>query len=360
MEKKRIGWVDIFKALGILLVVVGHTASPFNVYIYAFHMSAFFFISGYTTDFSKTDFKKFLIGKINRILIPYLSINLLFYLFKSLFSLSPYYHYFYSDLITTDQLVSFFSRLNTVDLGGATWFLVVLFEASISCKLIYDLSQKVQLKYFWVLVISFILLLYAYSLYASNKRLDYMFDLVLSALFYLMIGNSFKRYNLFAKLKGYYTLPICLALAYYFTNIKWSGMDWPSRNFADPFANIVMSISATYILYFISNSIDKIKLVKEFFYYVGQRTMSILMLHFGGFRVLLAIFYYLGLCEREQLRGLGLSNPCYWWISVIFGISFSLLLEFLISRSSILSYFILGYKNDKIDQRIENIFFTGV
>ena len=42
---KRIVWVDIFKALAIILVVVGHATGKFNQYIYLFHVSAFFFIS---------------------------------------------------------------------------------------------------------------------------------------------------------------------------------------------------------------------------------------------------------------------------------------------------------------------------
>lgn len=44
MEKKRIEWVDIYKALGIILVVVGHATGAFNNYIYQFHMAAFLLI----------------------------------------------------------------------------------------------------------------------------------------------------------------------------------------------------------------------------------------------------------------------------------------------------------------------------
>ena len=53
MEKKRIEWVDIYKALGIILVVVGHATGAFNNYIYQFHMAAFFLISGYKTNFDR-------------------------------------------------------------------------------------------------------------------------------------------------------------------------------------------------------------------------------------------------------------------------------------------------------------------
>lgn len=48
--KKRILWIDIAKAIAILLMVVGHTSIP-NVlsnFIWAFHMPLFFIASGFT------------------------------------------------------------------------------------------------------------------------------------------------------------------------------------------------------------------------------------------------------------------------------------------------------------------------
>ena len=49
METKdvRIEWIDIFKGLAIILVVVGHATGLFSTYIYQFHVAAFFFISGW-------------------------------------------------------------------------------------------------------------------------------------------------------------------------------------------------------------------------------------------------------------------------------------------------------------------------
>ena len=44
----RIEWIDIAKALGIFLVIAGHTGLPIYLksWIYAFHMPMFFIISG--------------------------------------------------------------------------------------------------------------------------------------------------------------------------------------------------------------------------------------------------------------------------------------------------------------------------
>lgn len=49
-DKKRIQWIDYGKAIGIFLVVVGHTyGGNFLVnWIYSFHMPMFFLLSGMT------------------------------------------------------------------------------------------------------------------------------------------------------------------------------------------------------------------------------------------------------------------------------------------------------------------------
>lgn len=46
-ETKRIEWLDVIKALGIMLVYFGHAHVPGNRYIYMFHMPMFFIISGF-------------------------------------------------------------------------------------------------------------------------------------------------------------------------------------------------------------------------------------------------------------------------------------------------------------------------
>lgn len=75
-EKMRVEWVDIYKALGIILVVVGHTTGILNTYIYQFHMAAFFLISGYTTNLEKDTVGHYIYKKIYRLFIPLLSIKI--------------------------------------------------------------------------------------------------------------------------------------------------------------------------------------------------------------------------------------------------------------------------------------------
>lgn len=68
---KRIDYIDILKAIGIILMVMGHISfgTHFYIFIHAFHMPLFFFISGYL--YKRKDFKSFFVGKLKSLLLPY-------------------------------------------------------------------------------------------------------------------------------------------------------------------------------------------------------------------------------------------------------------------------------------------------
>ena len=69
----RIQWLDIYKGLAILLVVIGHLEISDSLYKYMFHMYAFFFAAGITFKINKSDtFIQFLKKNISRLYIPYL------------------------------------------------------------------------------------------------------------------------------------------------------------------------------------------------------------------------------------------------------------------------------------------------
>lgn len=90
LEKRRNYYFDNLKLLLIILVVMGHVIEPLidsnknikatYMFIYAFHMPLFVFVSGY---FSKNinDNKKFF-SKINNILVPYIIFQLLYSIFN--------------------------------------------------------------------------------------------------------------------------------------------------------------------------------------------------------------------------------------------------------------------------------------
>ena len=73
----RIDWIDHARAIGICLVVLGHTAGlpEFAMQlIYSFHMPLFFFISGYLLKDSYLDLplKDFLKRLSYKLVVPYI------------------------------------------------------------------------------------------------------------------------------------------------------------------------------------------------------------------------------------------------------------------------------------------------
>lgn len=94
MNTKRLDWIDIAKGIGIILVVLGHTLVPqvretgfagfLWIFIYNFHMPLFFFLSGYLFEkglFHYTNKGKFILGKLQYLMLPYLIFSTFAYLF---------------------------------------------------------------------------------------------------------------------------------------------------------------------------------------------------------------------------------------------------------------------------------------
>ena len=83
IRSERIQEVDFLKGFSMICMVVGHSIIGFPVdithyswcislhnFIYSFHMELLFLVSGFL--YIKKDYRRYIKGKVNRILIPYL------------------------------------------------------------------------------------------------------------------------------------------------------------------------------------------------------------------------------------------------------------------------------------------------
>ena len=66
-------WIDVLRALGIILVVLGHVSQEPNtvIFIYAFHMPLFFLLSGFLFNRHRYDLRTFIIRRSQKLLLPY-------------------------------------------------------------------------------------------------------------------------------------------------------------------------------------------------------------------------------------------------------------------------------------------------
>lgn len=157
IEAKKAGRfeeIDIMKGLLIILVVMGHTNTPFTKWIYSFHMAAFFAISGflwrdqYVSD--RQYMLKFITGRIKRLYIPFVTVNVVFILLNNLlirmgiYTTDPMFLEITSEWPTKQSLAScydlkeivissckaFFLISGSASLVSTCWFLAALFLIS--------------------------------------------------------------------------------------------------------------------------------------------------------------------------------------------------------------------------------------
>lgn len=126
-QKKRIIEVDLLRGIAIVLMILGHSfiVYPVNVYqipwcksvshiIYTFHMELLFIIAGYV--YKCDNYKKYFIGKVKRILVPYILFGSVSILLKA---------YGGKAINGTVDIEAGVYRL--IFFGGYYWFLYVIF-----------------------------------------------------------------------------------------------------------------------------------------------------------------------------------------------------------------------------------------
>lgn len=356
--KKRIEWIDIFRGIAIVLMVIGHSNSPINGYIYTFHMAAFLFISGFVNSIENKSFISFILRKIKRILIPYYLVNLGFQMLVEIIANSPYGILYYKDRLGIfKRFELFFKNGISVDLAGATWFLLVLFQISILFFIIKKYCIKNDVCYMFISIVLFI---YGYYLIIVKKiYFQNLYELTLIGQFYFTLGYMFKKYNIFSLMYKKYIKEViffisCIGI-YILTNIFPSYVDYPSRNFKNFLLESLASFFGIYFLFYISQVIkcSKIKFIKKEFIKFGQYSIEILIFHFLSFRVFFTLGYKLRFLPIRQLSNLvPINKNNYWLILTIFSIYLSLILSKILNFIIRKIYYIC--KLDKFNLKILN------
>lgn len=141
-KKTRVRYVDIFKTVGIVCMVMGHTSmcpSIFARWFTCFYMPMFFWISGYF--FHCESLCKFIVYKAKKLLVPYFVFGFLslavFYYVQALpgkVSLEPYI-----------KAVLYESSSSSFPISGALWFLQALFWAEVYFAILKKTNSEIVL-----------------------------------------------------------------------------------------------------------------------------------------------------------------------------------------------------------------------
>ena len=228
---KRNPTISIAKAMGIILMVIGHSGCPqwLHNYIYMFHMPLFFFCSGY---FFKpinnlSQIISFSKRKIKGLYLPYIKWSIAFLLLHNIFFTLNIYNslYGYNNIVSQPySAIDFIKRfLNIVltmrgeeQLLGGFWFLRVLFLSSILFTIISRLRNKYQIGH-PITMICLLCILYLTKISHLHVPIIGDIPLICYGIIFLYLGYLYKQIEKisFYKISTFLLLSSCVLIGSY-------------------------------------------------------------------------------------------------------------------------------------------------
>lgn len=337
MQKKD-KTVSIARGIAIIAMVVGH-AVPHDTllatFIYKWHMPLFFFFSGYFFSVDKYSFGKFAYRKIKSLYIPYILWSLLF---LSVHNLLIQYHISDGDILDRKTIIIWFYRIifkmwaQPEPFLGAFWFLVQLLRVNLLIYLIFYI-KKIILKNFKLntfcdnlidIFVASVLLLVSILFCNNDYSIFQINDITFLGMFFFVIGNKLRNVDITQKNIYIISLLIVLCLGNTFhemINLK--------SDYIIMYA--IVAICGIIFIYNISKIIDrKYRYVNVVFAYIGDKSLSIMTMHFIAFKI---ISYIIILTEDLSINILSshpvIENVQWYWtvLYILIGVTVPLLLE---------------------------------
>lgn len=192
MSVKRIQWIDISKAIAIILMIIGHVlpyGSEGRNLIFSFHMPLFFILTGYTIK-EVNNFKDLgnqIIKDFKKIYIPCIITQFINIIISFFINGGDFFQ-----LTRTSVEQIFWASAVNVNIHpslGALWFLVVLFWT----KSLYSLMNVILQHQNKGIVFLFLTLIG--RLVSKYIWLPQSMDVVLIAVLFIYIGQVMKEYS---------------------------------------------------------------------------------------------------------------------------------------------------------------------
>lgn len=283
-HKKRVFWIDNMKAIGIMLVIIGHNNSKLINYIYAFHMPLFFFISGVLFGEKKTkNFKEYFIHKFKTIMIPYISFSIV--LFFNWVFIRKNYRNGYSLKRNIFGIFYAIGEHEFMNWGLQMWFLPCLFVTSIIFYLIRKENKKKTIK----IMILLSIIGYSIGIFIEHIngiypiiRLPWSIDTALMAVMFFGVGYYMKEKLLSRKEIGKsYLIKLIVSIIIFIGLVNINGrVDMNTLIYK----NYLLFLSAAFvgiaIVYFISNLLPESKIAA----YLSVNTLFLLAFHMEALR----------------------------------------------------------------------------
>lgn len=291
--------IDALKGFLIYLVVVGHICTNWyemEKWIYAFHMPAFFVISGYIEgkrkSYQNIETKDFVYKKVKAILWPY-------YIWACITSCATAYTAILSknwSLLVNTLISRFLGILMLENAIGPIWFLLVLFEAEIVVFLLSKLHKKIG-----ILIIEITGIILYFIL--PNLNLPFLLQIAWVGIGFVYIGKLFAEHNFveilidfWGKIKNMYVRNVvfvlagaCTGILLMFGTFKNAMVDIYNNRMGTPFLFWPVAIGWSMWLLILFKMLGKrfeFRIIPK----VGQESLIIMILHFYINEIFIYIF----------------------------------------------------------------------
>lgn len=351
MEKERI--ISIAKAIGIVLVVIGHSDSPIGPVIGLFHMALFVFLSGY---FYKDKYTKeplkYIRRKIKSIYVPYILFYIVFIIIHNiLFELGIYSEV---ELYSGKSIVKYNLRgvliafakalafLGQEPMLGAMWFMCLLFIVSIAFNLISCFCEKYFYNKEWIRCVIILLIFIMFSVLTKlgvnipriNNSMTMIFIFYLGYIFKKLFGSYDKYHKKVENIIPNYILAItCFILL--IVSTLYGGIEVNSNSYLSPDFFIFNSIIGINLILYLSYIIDKYSnRLSMMMNYIGEMTLWIMALHFISFKIveLFKILVYQIGVENISKFPVSDGTKGWWVLYTIVGVVMPILIRYLYKK----------------------------
>lgn len=281
--KRRIDWIDIVRAVGMFLIIMGHTLETYTFsivgkLIFAVHVPVFFVLSGYL--YKEKNLKKILKDGSVNLLLPYLTTAIIVVIITRFNSIFPNWIYnldlhdfglatFYGSGTT---LAPFWNEKTTINAIGAIWFLLAMYFGNIIFSIIMKRSRNLYISGVLATIITFS------GFYLSNMRIWLPWSLnaaMASQLFYYG-GYLIRKFDLIEKLN----VVGCLGGFGLWGASAFSGFLYLNIAYADsPILAVFGGIGGSFTLMYLAKLLCETKFDWNMVQYYGQMSLIVLCVH---------------------------------------------------------------------------------
>lgn len=316
--------IDIGKGIAIILMCVGHSyvCTFLDTFIYLFHMAFFFMMSGYF--FREKNLaapRTFLWKRIKGLYFPFVKWGFIFVALHNVFTtlgINTREAGFYSIKDMAYKAFTTNTRfIPTEECMGPYWFFSCLFFVSLLSFTIFHVNKNSRHKAFTTTA-SFIglytlgFVLHYFNIFGGWMQIIIR-TFVVTFIFYLgyLLGTRFKdkiNYkNPFLILGSFVVL--CIGV------IGGGKISIPQLEFTNPVCFPLFSIAGSFLVLGISSYIHKYDTLSKTFAYIGEHSLSILLVNLLLRRIYLLMLFSIEY-EGIDFNNLDLQQTLHWWDSI--------------------------------------------